>query len=276
MVQQIRDARIKVTVDTEDAKRDIDLLRKSIGKESTSVGHIKSETKESEKKLESMLKGAQRAKSKLGRAFTAAGFRGMRMPDLYTAGINSMAAASAMAVNWIPLVGPPLGSLFRSFTRTALPFAEYGGVFMGEFMKGMVDASGGKIDELWNKMPGKAMMNMMLPGGMGIPMKSDVAVAALAEQVLRLSEGMTKLRITQANLEMTLKNVGTIAMTELAIPGLELDENFLKNTIGIEWRAGDASNSFRMSMEKKMRGQMGSALPSTLKDYFLGNEKRGQ
>ena len=272
MVQQIRDARIKVTVDTEEAKRDIDLLRKSIGKETTSVGHVKSETKTAEKKLDTMMKSAQKAKNKAGRMLAFVGIRGMRTPDLYSAGINAAAAASGLLVSMAPIVGPPLGAIMRTITRTALPFAEYGGTFMGEFLKGALDAGGFKLDELFDKIPD--YLKPMMPGG--VPYNSDMAIQILANTITVMSGEMTQLRIAQANFEMMLKNVGTMAQTDLAMPNMQLSQDFLKNALRVEWQVGDASNSFRMSMEKTMRGRMGAGFGKVVREYFFGNMQRGQ
>jgi hypothetical protein len=275
MVQQIRDARIKVTVDTEEAKRDIDLLRKSIGKETVSVGHIKKETKTTEKKLDSIMKGAQKAKNKIARGARFLGYRGMRLPDIYQAGINTIAGAAAASVNWIPVAGPPLGSLFRSFTQAAIPFAEYGGTFVGEMMKGMVDTSEGDMKSMWDKIPDAA--KTMLPGfGINIPISLDVAVHVMAQQVKLMAAQLTKVRIAQADMEMMLKNVGQMVQTDLGINSFDLSPEFLKNALAVEWRAAHATNSFRMSLEKNMRGKMGGNAAEWLKKWLNSNMQRGQ
>ena len=275
MTTQIRDARIKVTVDTEEAKRDIDLLRKSIGKESKKVNQVSKKQTETQEKADEFVKGAQKGARKVRRVANAMGYRGMRVPDMYGASIAAAASASALLVNWIPIAGPPLGSVFRTITRTALPFAEFGGSFTSELLKTGADAFSDTIEKQWDKIPD--MLKPDMPHG--FKMGSDLAVMMIAKQIKELGAKMTEVRIWQANLEMMIQNVGSIMKTELAVGpdnGMNLSSDFLRSALDVEWKVANAQNSFRMAMEKTVRGKMGSNLGKTISDYIKQNPQRGQ
>jgi len=291
MVQQIRDARVKITIDAEEAKRDIDLLRKSIGQETKVVSGIKSTLRTEGKKTEKMMNRGERILRKTGKFVQRMGARGMRTPDLYTSTIMAAGAAAAMSVNWFPIGGPTVGTMFRTVTQQALPFAEYGGTFMQGLVRGMAEQQDPGI---WEKIQkGEAstrdkIMGMILPDfmtGKGIwgikdPVTGDAMMESAAMTVVMghldaVSQGMTQIRIWQANMEMALKNIGSAVKTDLALD-MDLDVNFLKNVAKSEWRVADATNNYRMAFEKIVRGKMGTNLGQIIGDWVRkGTDPRG-
>jgi|OM-RGC.v1.007714554 hypothetical protein len=289
MVQQIRDARVKITIDAEEAKRDIDLLRKSIGQETKVVSGIKSTLRTEGKKTEKMMGRGERILRKTGKFMQRMGARGMRTPDIYTSTIMAAGAAAAMSVNWFPLGGPTVGTMFRTVTQQALPFTEYGGTFMKGLVQGLAEQRDpgiwGKIQkgegDLWDAFQAEILPSWMggKPGVVeqwtGEDAMTQVTMTMLMAHIDAISTGMTQMRIWQANMEMALKNVGSAVKTDLAL-GMDLDVNFLKNVAKSEWRVADATNHYRMAFEKIVRGKIGENLGSTIGKWIRkGTDPRG-
>ena len=290
MVQQIRDARVKITIDAEEAKRDIDLLRKSIGQETKVVSGIKSTLRTEGKKTEKMMGRGERILRKTGKFMQRMGARGMRVPDLYQGAIMTAGAAAAASVNWVPVGGPPTGSMFRVVTQQALPFAEYGGTFMTGLVRGMAeqkdpgiwskfqrgDREVGIVDALWHQLAPSFMGGKpgILEQATGQSLE-DITMTVLMGQIDAISQGMTQLRIWQANMEMALKNIGSAMKTDLALD-MDLDVDFFRNIAKTEWKVADATNHYRMAFEKIVRGKMGTNLGNIIGGWIRkGSNLRG-
>ena len=106
------------------------------------------------------------------------------------------------------------------------------------------------------------------------PMQSG-AMMALMGTIDELSAGMTQVRIWQANLEMSLKNISSAVKTNFALD-MEMDASFLVNLAKTEWKVADATNNYRMAFEKIVRMKSGNNLGHTIGKWIRkGTDPRG-
>ena len=254
MATTMKDAKISVRIDTEEARTVISQLEKQIEKGAQNAENREKQVQDVENKSLAKADGAIQQARDMGSKF------GFKVPDLVQAATDVTAAVAGVVARGVFEIvsGGPVGLLIPGMgtarnavqkatelgIKKAAPWVEFGSQFAVGFGTEAIESAG---------------LN-------DVPFAAD-ATGAMVKALDNLQHQMQALRTKQDALTAMFDNTGTAIKAQLGLE-IPLDKNFLGKVMATEFKLSEAQSQMKYAIKDAVMHTFGTTLAKTTKKYI--------